>query len=37
MDQVEALISWAKQDDFVDEAEAALAALEEDRYARGNR
>lgn len=36
-DQVEALISWAKQDDFVDEVEAALAVLEEDRYARGNR
>src|SRR5260370_9353298 len=37
MDQVEALISWAKQDDFVDEVKAALAVLEEDRYARGNR
>ena len=37
MDQVEALISWAKQDDFIEEAEAALAVLEEDRYARGNR
>ena len=37
MDQVEALISWAKQDDFIEEVEAALAVLEEDRYARGNR
>lgn len=37
VDQIEALISWAKQDDFVDEVEAALAVLEEDRYARGNR
>jgi len=37
MDQVEALISWAKQDDFIDEVEAALTVLEEDRYARGNR
>lgn len=37
-DQVEALISWAKQDDFVDEVEAVLAILlEEGRYARGNR
>ena len=35
-DQVEALISWAKQDDFVDEVGAVLAVLEEDRYARGN-
>ncbi|HEY4033694.1 MAG TPA: hypothetical protein VGL94_07020 [Ktedonobacteraceae bacterium] len=36
-DQVEALISWAKQDDFIDEVEAVLTVLEEDRYARGNR
>jgi hypothetical protein len=37
MDQVEALISWAKQDDFLDEVEAVLIVLEEERYARGNR
>jgi hypothetical protein len=37
VDQVEALISWAKEDDFVNEAEAVLALLEEERYARGNR
>ena len=36
-DQVEALIAWAKEDDFIDEAEAVLALLEEDFYARGNR
>jgi hypothetical protein len=37
MDQVEALISWAKEDDFLDEVEAVLIVLEEERYARGNR
>jgi hypothetical protein len=37
VDQAEALISWAKEDDFVSEAEAVLALLEEERYARGNR
>jgi len=37
VDQVEALISWAKQDYFVEEVEAVLAILEEERYARGNR
>jgi hypothetical protein len=37
VDQVEALISWAKEDDFVGEAEAVLALLEEEFYARGNR
>ena len=37
MDQVEALISWAKQDDFIDDIEATLFLLEEERYARGNR
>jgi hypothetical protein len=36
-DQVEALISWAKEDYFLDEAEAVLMVLEEERYARGNR
>lgn len=37
MDQVEALISWAKQDDFIDDIEVTLFLLEEERYARGNR
>jgi hypothetical protein len=30
VDQVEELISWAKEDDFVSEVEAVLAMLEED-------
>jgi hypothetical protein len=38
VDQVEALISWAKiDDDFVEQVDAVLAVLEEERYARGNR
>ena len=37
VDQVEALISWAKQDYFLEEVEAVLVVLEEERYARGNR
>ncbi|QBD79958.1 hypothetical protein EPA93_29835 [Ktedonosporobacter rubrisoli] len=37
VDQAEVLISWAKEDDFVVEVEAALLLLEEERYARGNR
>ncbi len=38
VDQVEALISWAKMDDdFVEQVDAVLAVLEEERYARGNR
>jgi hypothetical protein len=37
VDQAEALISWAKEDDFVIEAEAVLTLLEEEFYARGNR
>jgi hypothetical protein len=37
VDQVEELISWAKEDDFVSEVEAVLLVLEEERYARGNR
>lgn len=37
VDQVEALIYWAKEDEFVSEAEAALQILEEEDYARGNR
>ncbi len=38
VDQVEALISWAKlEDDFVEQVEALLAVIEEERYARGNR
>lgn len=36
-DQVEALISWAKEDDFLNEAKAVLMVLEEEHYARGNR
>jgi hypothetical protein len=36
-DQVEALISWAKEDDFLQEVNAVLVVLEEERYARGNR
>jgi hypothetical protein len=35
-DQVEALISWAKEDYFLDEVKAVLMVLEEERYARGN-
>jgi hypothetical protein len=31
-DQVEALISWAKEDDFLDEVGAVLIVLEEERY-----
>ncbi|GCE04416.1 hypothetical protein [Dictyobacter aurantiacus] len=38
VDQVEALISWAKlEDDFIEQVEAVLVVLEEERYARGNR
>jgi hypothetical protein len=37
VDQVEALISWAKTDDFMSEAEVVLQLLEEEHYARGNR
>lgn len=37
VDQLEALISWAKEDDFVSEVEAILLLIEEERYARGNR
>jgi hypothetical protein len=37
VDQVESLISWAKEDDFVNEVEAVLILLEEENYARGNR
>lgn len=37
VDQVEALISWAKEDFFVEEAEAVLALIdEEDAYARSD-
>ena len=37
VDQVEALISWAKEDLFVDEVEAVLALIaEEDTYARSD-
>jgi hypothetical protein len=37
VDQVETLISWAKQDYFIDEVETVLFLLEEEHYARGNR
>lgn len=37
VDQAEALISWAKEDDFQSEAELVLMFLEEDALARGNR
>ena len=37
VDQIEALISWAKEDLFVDEVEAVLALIaEEDSYARSD-
>jgi hypothetical protein len=36
-EQVEALISWAKQDAFVEEAEVVLALLRENTYARSDR
>ena len=36
-DQVEALISWAKEDDFVGEAEMVLTVLQEEQYARSDR
>jgi hypothetical protein len=37
VDQAEALISWAKEDDFQSEAEIVLLYLQEDALARGNR
>jgi hypothetical protein len=37
VDQAEALISWAKEDDFQEEADIVLQFLEEDAFARGNR
>ncbi|EFH90667.1 hypothetical protein [Ktedonobacter racemifer] len=37
VDQNEALISWAKEDNFIPEVEAVLHLLEEEKYARGNR
>lgn len=36
-DQAEALISWAKEDAFVEEAEVVLAFLQENTYARSDR
>ncbi|GAC1634013.1 MAG: hypothetical protein NVS4B7_20880 [Ktedonobacteraceae bacterium] len=36
-EQVEALISWAKEDEFVSEAEIVLAVLQEEQYARSDR
>jgi hypothetical protein len=37
VDQVEALISWAKEDDFMTDVEIVLLLLEEEALARGNR
>ncbi len=37
VDQVEALISWAKEDDFITDVDMVLALLEEEAIARGNR
>jgi hypothetical protein len=38
VDQVEELISWAKtEDEFVNQVDAVLALVEEERYARGSR
>jgi hypothetical protein len=37
VDQLEGLISWAKEDDFVNDVAAVLILLEEENYARGNR
>ncbi|GAC1428391.1 MAG: hypothetical protein NVS4B1_07400 [Ktedonobacteraceae bacterium] len=37
VDQVESLISWAKEDDFMTDTEIVLLVLEEEAFARGNR
>lgn len=37
VDQVESLISWAKEDDFMTDVEIVLLLLEEEALARGNR
>ena len=37
VEQVESLISWAKEDDFMTDTEIVLLLLEEDAIARGNR
>ncbi len=37
VDQVESLISWAKEDDFITDTEVVLLLLEEEAFARGNR
>ena len=37
VDQVESLISWAKEDDFMTDTEIVLLLLEEEAIARGNR
>ncbi len=37
VDQVESLISWAKEDDFMTDTEIVLLLLEEEAFARGNR
>lgn len=36
-DQVEALISWAKQDEFINEAEIVIMLIQEGQYARSDR
>lgn len=37
VEQVESLISWAKEDDFMADTEIVLMLLEEEAFARGNR
>ncbi len=37
VDQAESLISWAKEDDFIDDVGVVLLLLEEEALARGNR
>ncbi len=37
VDQVESLISWAKEDDFMSDVDVVLLLLEEEAFARGNR
>ncbi len=37
VDQVEALIFWAKEDDFMNEADLVLALIQEEQYARSDR
>ena len=37
VDQVESLISWAKEDDFVNEADLVLTLIQKEQYARSDR